>query len=149
MKAKIYIHSCCVIGLLLCACESKTGQGAFVGAGIGAVSGAAISGNAGGALIGGAIGAGTGALIGSALDAQDREIMGQRSPQTLDRIDNQEQLSLEDIKQMTRNGLSDPTIIHEIRATYSIFHLSSEQIIDLKKAGVSQDVITYMIQTGE
>jgi outer membrane lipoprotein SlyB len=134
---------------VLTSCETKTQSGALGGAAVGALAGGLIGGNATGALIGGAIGAAGGALIGYALDQQDREIMQRNSPRTLSRIDNGEQLSLDDVKQMSRNGLSDQVIINQIKATQSSFYLSSQQIIDLKKAGVSDHVINFMIRTGE
>jgi len=131
----------------LAGCESKTGSGALVGAGVGAAGGALITKSAGGALIGGAIGAAAGGLIGYALDEQDRASLQENSPHTLKKIDNQEPLSIDDIKEMSRNGLSDNTIIDQIKSTNSIFHLSADEIIDLKKSGVSERVIDYMIHT--
>ncbi len=134
--------------ILLTGCENKTETGALAGAGIGAASGALITGKAGGALVGGAIGAVGGALIGSALDEQDRKIMQQKSPQTVDKIDHGQQLNVNDVKQMSQAGLNDNVIIGQIQSTKSIFHLSTDEIIDLKNAGVSQRVIDYMIETG-
>lgn len=135
--------------IFLSGCESKAGTGAAAGAGLGAVSGALIGGNAEGALIGGAIGAIGGAIIGSALDEQDRKIMEQNHPQTLKKIDRNEQLSTDDIKEMTKAGLNENVIISQIQGTGSIFYLSTDEIIDLKNQGVSQKVIDYMIQTGK
>ncbi len=102
-----------------------------------------------GSLIGGAAGAVGGALIGYALDEHDRAVMQERSPRTLQRIDRGEQLSIDDIKNMSKNGLKDEVIMNQIDATNSVFELSSDEIISLKKAGVSQRVINYMIETGE
>jgi outer membrane lipoprotein SlyB len=134
--------------VILTGCESKTGTGALVGAGGGAVIGGAVGGWQG-ALIGGAAGAVGGALIGYALDEHDRAVMQERSPRTLQRIDRGEQLSIDDIKNMSKNGLKDEVIMNQIDATNSVFELSSDEIISLKKAGVSQRVINYMIETGE
>ncbi len=134
--------------VFLTSCASKTGTGALAGAGVGAIGGAAISGSAGGALIGAGVGAATGAIIGAALDASDREALDQESPGTTRKIDRGEPLSTTDIKKMSKAGLSDDVIISQIDATKSVFYLSSADIIDLKKAGVSQKVINYMIQTG-
>lgn len=136
------------ISLALISCETKTGTGALAGAGVGALAGGLIGGNATGALIGAGVGALAGGLIGAALDEQDRKIMQQNSPDTLQRIDKQQQLSLEDVKAMSRNGLSDAVIIGQIQNTHSVFSLTSDQIIDLKQSGVSQNVIEYMIGTG-
>ena len=129
-------------------CENKAGTGALVGAGGGAVTGALISHNASGALIGGAAGAVGGAIIGAALESSDRDSLQKQSPRTLNKIDNKEQLSVDDVKKMSKAGLSDNVIISQIQATNSVFYLSTADIIDLKNAGVSQRVIDYMIQTG-
>jgi hypothetical protein len=82
------------------------------------------------------------------LDETDRRSLEKQSPRTLKKIDNEELLSTEDIKKMARAGLSDDMIIQQIDATKSTFYLSSADIVDMKKAGVSQRVISYMVQTG-
>ena len=133
--------------LLLTACESKAGTGALVGAGGGAVLGGALGGGQG-ALIGAAAGAVGGAIIGAALDASDRDNLQQNSPDTLNRIDNGQQLTIQDIENMARAGIKDSVIINQIDATHSVFHLSADQIVQLKNAGVSQNVIDHMIRTG-
>ncbi len=139
-----------LIAAILCvtSCQSNAGTGALAGAGIGAIGGAAITGSGTGALIGAGVGAASGALIGAALDESDRRSLDQESPSTTRKIDRGEQLSTDDIKKMTKAGLSDDVIISQIDATKSVFYLSSADIIDLKKAGVSQRVINHMIQTG-
>ena len=93
-----------LITVSLTSCESKAGTGALAGAGVGAVGGALVTHSTGGALVGGAIGAATGAIIGAALDASDRNSLQQQSPRTLKKIDNGEQLSTNDIKQMSREN---------------------------------------------
>jgi outer membrane lipoprotein SlyB len=140
---------CIALGIslfLLAGCQTKTGTGALAGGALGATAGGLIGGGEG-ALIGGAIGAVGGGLVGAALDEQDRKIMQQQSPSTLNKIDTGQQLSVNDIKAMTKAGINENVIISQIDATNSVFYLSSEEIIDLKKSGVSQKVINYMIQT--
>ena len=129
-------------------CQSKAGTGALVGAGVGAAGGALITGSGTGALIGAGVGAASGALIGAALDESDRRALDKESPRTTRKIDRGEELSMRDIKSMSKAGISDNVIISQIDATHSTFSLTSADIIDLKKAGVSQKVINYMIQTG-
>ncbi|HSW86071.1 MAG TPA: glycine zipper domain-containing protein [Rhabdochlamydiaceae bacterium] len=145
---KAYLLASTTLVLILSSCATKTQSGALGGAAVGALAGGLIGGNATGALIGGAVGAAGGALIGYSLDQQDRETLGRNSPRTLYRIDHGEQLSLEDIKEMSRNGLSNQVIINQIKATNSVFYLSTRQIVDLKRDGVSERVIDYMIETG-
>ena len=86
-------------------------------------------------------------LFGAALDTSDRKVLDQESPQTTRKIDRGEPLSTTDIKKMTKAGLSDDVIISQIDATKKVFCLSSADVIDLKKAGVSQRVINHMIQS--
>jgi hypothetical protein len=145
---KTIVLALTILATLLSSCENNAETGALVGAGVGIGAGALIGNSVGGALIGGAVGAVGGALIGAALDSEDRDKLQQNSPQTLNRIDRGQQLTLNDIKTMSRNGLSDNVIVGQIQATHSVFYLSTDQIVDLKKAGVSQQVIDYMIQTG-
>lgn len=56
-------------------------------------------------------------------------------------------LSIEEIKALTKAGVSDAVIISQIKATRAIYHLSTEQIIELKTVGVSQEVIDCTIST--
>ncbi len=134
--------------LFMTGCESKAGTGSLVGGAAGVGVGALISPTPQGALIGGAVGAATGAIIGASLDSQDREVMQKNSPDTVERIDHGHQLTIDDIKKMSENGLSDNVIIGQIQATNSVYYLSTNEVIDLKNAGVSQRVIDYMVQTG-
>lgn len=90
----------------------------------------------------------TTALLASALDEADRSSLQKQSPRTLKKIESGQQLSTDDIKKMAQAGLSDEVIIDQIHQTKSIFYMSSADIVDLKKAGVSQRVINHMIQTG-
>ncbi len=131
----------------LSGCDSNTGTGALIGAGAGMGAGALISPTPAGVLIGGAVGAAGGAAIGAAIDASDRKQIEKQSPQTLKRIDQGEQLSINDIKKMSQAGISEDKIIGTIHSTGSTYHLTSADIQDLKAAGVSQRVIDYMLKT--
>ncbi len=143
---RIITNGLLIVSLLLVGCESKTGTGALVGAGIGVGAGALIGGG-GGALIGGAAGAVGGAVIGYLLSQEDQENLQRSSPQTVRRINEGEQLSLKDIEKMSNAGISDDKIIGVIDSTGSTYHLSSADVVELKNAGVSQRVIDYMLQT--
>ena len=133
---------------LVCAgCETKTQSGALVGAGGGAIIGGAVGGWQG-ALIGAAAGGVTGALVGHAMDEHDKKVMQQNAPDTMNRIDNGQQLYVSDIESMHENGISDDVIINQIHATKSVFHLNTNQIVDLKNQGLSEKLINYMIETG-
>lgn len=135
--------------LILTSCQTNTQSGALGGAAVGALAGGLIGGNIEGAVIGGAIGTVAGGLVGYALDQQQRETLQQNSPGTLNRIDRGEALSVDDVVQMHKNGLQDDVIINQIRATNTHFYLSSNDIVYLKKNDVSEDLINYMISTGQ
>jgi surface antigen len=137
-----------VFGFLVVGCATKTGTGALAGGGAGALAGGLIGGGQG-ALIGGAVGAVGGGLIGAALDEQDRKIMQESSPRTVERMDHQEPLGINDVIKLSQGGVSDETIIRYMKRTQTTYNLSQAQINRLKEAGVSQRVINYMINTGE
>lgn len=137
-----------LLATMFVSCETKTGTGALAGGALGATAGGLIGRNAQGALIGGAIGAAAGGLTGAALDEQDRKIMEQRSPRTVERMDRSEPLTISDIIKLSQGGVSDDTIIKYIKNTDTKYNLSQEQIKRLQEGGVSQRVINYMIETG-
>jgi uncharacterized protein YcfJ len=141
------VNGALLLILALSGCESKTGTGALVGAGIGAGVGGIVGGG-GGALIGGAAGAVGGAVVGYLLSQEDQENLQRTSPQTARRVNRGEQLSIRDIEKMSDAGISDDKIIGTIDATGSVYRLTSSDVAELKSAGVSQRVIDYMLQTG-
>jgi len=130
---------------------NRAGTGALTGGALGAVTGAIIGGATGdagaGAVIGGALGAVTGGIIGGAMDQQQREILARQSPQTLQRVEAGQPLTLADIKELAKAGLSDEVIISQIRNSRTVYRLSTAEIIDLKNAGVSERVIDHLINT--
>jgi len=58
-------------------------------------------------------------------------------------------LTVDDVIGLTRAKANDAIIMAKIEADGTVFHLTVQEILDLKKAGVSDDVITYMINTGK
>lgn len=56
-----------------------------------------------------------------------------------------ESLTIDEIVQLTEIGLGDEAIIAKIKAEESSFDLSTDQMIDLKKKGVSSAVIAAML----
>ena len=129
----------------------RTGTGALAGGAIGATTGAIIGNQSGrggeGALIGGAIGAITGGLIGHSMDQQERAQLQAQAPQTYARVEQGQPLGLADIKAMAAAGITDDVIISQIRSTHTTYRLSAADIIDLHNAGVSSNVIDFMINT--
>jgi hypothetical protein len=141
--------------LVITGCENPngtvnhTGTGALIGAGGGAALGALLGGRHAGeaALIGGAFGAATGAIVGNAMDQDERARLRAQAPQTYQRIEQARPLYPQDIKAMVSSGVTDDVIISQIQTTRSVYHLSAADIIDLHQAGVSQNVINFMINT--
>jgi len=56
-------------------------------------------------------------------------------------------LTVEDVIYMSSAGVDDSVIIAEIAASGEVFDLSTREIVDLWEAGVSPEVIEYMINT--
>lgn len=134
------------LALALTSCQTNTQTGILAGGALGAGTGALIDGGTG-ALVGGAIGVIGGALVGSALDAQEKETLQRQSPETVNRIENNQQLTIDDIIKMSKAGISDDSIISLIQKTGSRYRMTTRKIERLQKAGVSQKVINYMIST--
>src|SRR5262245_48354287 len=131
--------------------REETATGALAGGAVGATTGALIgaaAGNAGsGALIGAAAGALGGGLIGHQLDQEQQAQLQSQAPVTYSHLDQKQPLDTQDVKELSRAGVSDAVIEDEIRASRTIFRLSTADILDLKDAGVSDAVIDFMLQT--
>ncbi|PIS03278.1 MAG: hypothetical protein COT85_00950 [Chlamydiae bacterium CG10_big_fil_rev_8_21_14_0_10_42_34] len=134
--------------LLITSCASNTGTGVIAGGVIGATVGGVVRGGTG-ALIGSAAGVIAGGLIGAVLDEQDRKVMEQTSPRTVDRMDRREALTINDVIKLSQGGVSDDTIMSYMRDTSSSYGLSRAQIRRLQESGVSQRVINSMIDSGK
>ena len=65
----------------------------------------------------------------------------------VDQIANKKLVTIEDIKTMNNAGVTDDKIISLIKSTGSVYHLSTADVEDLKRTGVSKRVINYMLQT--
>ena len=148
-------------GVVLTGCETydgrpdRTANGALIGGAVGATSGAIIGNNsrggngAVGALIGGAAGAIAGGVIGHSMDQQERARLQAQAPQTYQRVEQGQPLTVADVKALARASVGDDIIISQIRSTRTVYHLSAAEIIELRDAGVSQRVIQFMIGTGD
>jgi uncharacterized protein YcfJ len=131
--------------------DNHTGSGALIGGAIGAITGAAIGENnhnaGGGAAIGAAAGMILGGLIGNAADQDQRDRLRAQAPQTYQRVEQGQPLSLADVKALSRAGINDEVIVSQIKNSRTIFRLSAADIIDLRDAGVTDKVVNYMINT--
>ena len=127
---------------------NNTGTGALIGGASGAAIGAVADRRAPGvgALIGGAAGAITGGLIGNSIDQQAAAQRAAQPPPPVAAPQGQP-LSIADIKAMAKAGVGDDIIINQIINTHSVYNLDANDIIDLRNGGVSDKVITYMMNT--
>jgi len=82
------------------------------------------------------------------LSPEDKKRLYRYYPSTLTKIENNDSLSLQDIKNLTRIGVSDDVIIYEIGATASLFYLTPDDETELEQAGVSYRVIQAMKNSG-
>lgn len=126
-----------------CATHAETGAG--LGGLLGGATGALIgsqTGNAGaGALIGAGLGAVTGGLIGASQDDLERRHAAQLAAATPG------PMTYQDVVYLTHQGVSDDTIIAQIRSTRSVFQLTPQDIVTAKQQGVSERVIQAMLET--
>ena len=155
-KVKVLTLAAAASAVLLTGCQypngepNNTASGALIGGAMGAIAGAAIGGprNGGaGALIGAAAGAITGGVIGNSMDQEQEAELRAQAPQTYVRVQQGQPLSVSDIKALAAANVSDDVIISQIRNSHTVFHLSTSDIIDLHNAGVSENVINFMINT--
>jgi len=56
-------------------------------------------------------------------------------------------VNVADIKTLAKGEVSDEVILSQIRSNHAVFHLTTDEILDLKKSGVSEKVIDFMINT--
>jgi hypothetical protein len=54
-------------------------------------------------------------------------------------------LTVEDVVKMSQSGLPDDVIIPKVKQNGKVFDLSPEELLDLKKAGVSDSVVRYLL----
>ena len=83
------------------------------------------------------------------LTKEDKKRLERHYPKTLEKIEKHHRLNIQDIKNMTRIGVSDDVIIYEISATRSFFFLTPDDERELEQAGVSNHVINAMKDTIE
>jgi hypothetical protein len=64
-----------------------------------------------------------------------------------DKMAHGDDLSLYDIKALSRSGVSDAVTLRYLRDHGTTYYLSSDDVTGLRKAGVSQSVVDYMLET--
>ncbi len=66
---------------------------------------------------------------------------------TYDKMIHGDALSLVDIENLSHAQVNDGVILRYLRDTGTVYTLNSADVINLRRAGVSQSVIDYMLQT--
>ena len=154
MKHNLYLVAAAMAAISITGCYTPMGNpdytasGALAGAATGAIIGSTAARHSGtGALVGGALGAVAGGLLGHGMDQAQQEQLAAQSPQTMQRIQQGQPLTLNDVKALVKAGISDDLIISQIRNSRTVYHLSTADIIDLKNFGASEKLIDFMINT--
>jgi hypothetical protein len=148
-----YLLVVAVVGLSVAGCyypqgrPDYTASGALAGGATGAIIGSATGHHGSDSLVGGAVGAVVGGLIGHGMDQEQEARLRAQAPQTMQRVDQGQPLTVADVKSLTKAGISDDLIISQIRNSRTVYYLTTADIINLKNAGVSERVIDFMINT--
>ena len=143
------VISCLAVGVLITGCMSPTGQpdytasGALAGGATGAIVGSMSRNPGAGALVGALVGA----LIGNGMDQTQEAQVRAQAPQTMQRVEQSQPLSVSDIKALVKAGIGDDLVISQIRNSCTVYHLSTADILDLNSAGVGEKIIDFMINT--
>jgi uncharacterized membrane protein YebE (DUF533 family) len=147
---KVFLLGLCFVFVIASAgCQSSPNRapegaliGGVAGAGLGMIIGNQSKhrgeGRAEGALIGGALGALTGALAGSQMQKNPQGQQPAAQPASPN------QMSMQQIIDLSKQGAHEDVIVDRIRLTNSKFSLTPQDIDYLKQNGVSQKVINAM-----
>jgi len=146
MKRYFCLFSILVFVLVVCGCASnktRVAEGAGIGGAVGALAGGIIGYQSGhpiqGAAIGGVIGGGTGAVVGAQIKKPTQDAADQAPVQ----------LTMQQVVDLTKQGVSSDEIITKIKAANSKYFLTADDLSYLQKQGVSQRVIETMQAVGK
>ncbi|MFA5350636.1 MAG: YMGG-like glycine zipper-containing protein [Candidatus Omnitrophota bacterium] len=141
MKRYFCLFAILAFLFVICGCQSnktRVAEGAGIGGVVGAVAGGIIGYQSGhplqGVAIGGAVGAGTGAVVGAQINKPTQVVKPESSVQ----------LTMQQIVDLTKQGVSSDEIIAKIKAANPKYSLTADDINYLNKQGVSQRVIETM-----
>jgi len=83
------------------------------------------------------------------LDPRDHALLEQHhvSGAVVDKMLHNERLELADITELSKRRVPDPFILNYLRSTYATYQLTSSDVSDLAKSGVSRPVIDYLMAT--
>ena len=144
MKKYLYIVVLMAFAGLAAGCaenQTRIGEGAGIGAGLGALAGGIIGhqthDTATGILLGGALGAAGGAAVGAQIPKEHPPAYAQAGQPI-------NQVTMQQVVDWTRQGVTTDDIINRIRTTNSNYSLTADDVGYLRKQGVSQRVIEVM-----
>ena len=147
MRIFTLVMACLFFIMIGLGCQSTNEgavKGGVIGGLIGAVGGGIIghqSGHGGeGAAIGAAAGAVTGAIIGNQTGTPGQAATPAQATPTM----SANQMSMQQIVDLTKQGVNEAVIIDRIRMSNSRFNLTTDDISYLKQRGVSLKVIDVM-----
>jgi hypothetical protein len=143
MKAR-YLLAGFLVAICGCSHMNHTDRGMVTGGLLGAGLGTVIGGMSGNPGAGAAIGAGTGALIGGVAGNEHDKAERRAEAHAAAVAAQNPPLAIQDVVRLAHNHISDDVIIQNIRATNSVYHLSTEDIIYLKQQGISDRVVNEM-----
>jgi uncharacterized protein YcfJ len=142
---KIILSMCVMLIAVVSGCstaKTRAVEGAVIGGVIGAGAGYGIGQGthrgAEGAGIGAAAGALTGAFIGSQIEKPQSQQTGGVQGY------NPNQMSVQQVIDLSKQGINEDVIIDKIRLTNSKFALSTSDVASLQQQGVSSRVIAAM-----
>jgi hypothetical protein len=135
------------VGFVGCASPYHADRGALMGGALGAGTGALIGDAVGSPLAGAAIGAGVGALSGAAIGGGLDDIEARNRAEIQARLGHQippGAVTIGDVMAMTQAGVEEPLIVSHIQANGAARPLTSQDLIQLRQAGVSPAVIQQL-----
>jgi hypothetical protein len=145
MEKAFLVLVCFLLFVSSMGCQSspnRAPEGALIGGAVGAGAGAIIghqSRHAGqGAMLGGVLGALTGSLVGSQMQKNPQGQQQAAQPASPN------QISVQQIIDLSKQGVHEDVIVDRIRLTNSKFSLTPQDTDYLKQNSVSQKVINAM-----
>jgi hypothetical protein len=145
MISKISVAVLMVAALLSAGCQNspnRVGEGALIGGVLGAGAGGIIGQQSHHGGEGAAIGAVAGILGGAIVGSQIQK--PQQGAATGNPASNPNQMSIQQVIDLSKQGVNDAVIIDKIHLTNSKFSLSAGDLDYLKQQGVHQQVIDAM-----
>ncbi len=83
------------------------------------------------------------------LNEADRDVLRQHrvSPGLYAKMTHREALALPDVMELAERRVPAPFTVRYLRSTVSVYRLKSDDVVLLRKSGVSPQVIDYMLAT--